>query len=169
MEMVDIVDENLNTIGSVPKDEAHKRGLLHVTVISEVIDSKGRWTLVKQASDKQDPGQYVSPVGGHVRTGESYDDALKREALEEMGLQDFAFKNVGKGIYNRFVNGHQENHYFVVYEIYSNSEPTLNEESVGFRRFTKEEIITLTKKDPELFGDAFHFVIKNIYGLLHQP
>ena len=63
MEYVDIVNENDDIIGSVSKQEAHEKGLLHRTVISEVINTEGKWTLVKQSSDRQDAGQYVSPIG----------------------------------------------------------------------------------------------------------
>jgi len=35
--------------------------------------------MVKQASDKQDAGQYVSPVGGHVTSGETDIEALKEK------------------------------------------------------------------------------------------
>ena len=60
-ELLDIVDENENILNAVTKRDAHRDGLLHKTVISEVIDSKRRWLFVKQASDRQDAGQYVSP------------------------------------------------------------------------------------------------------------
>lgn len=86
-ELVDIVDENENKIGVATKREAHAQGLLHKTVISEVVDSSGRWLLVKQASHKQDAGQYVSPVGGHVASGETNEQALRREVSEEIGTR----------------------------------------------------------------------------------
>ena len=38
-EMVDVVNEDGGVLESVLKSDAHKRGLLHKTVISEVIDS----------------------------------------------------------------------------------------------------------------------------------
>jgi isopentenyl-diphosphate delta-isomerase len=113
-ELLDIIDEDENIIKVVNKREAHQRGLLHKTVIADVIDSKGRWLFVKQASDRQDAGQYVSPVGGHVSSGETNKQALKREANEELGLEgDYKFEFVGKGIFNRNILGRQENHYFI--------------------------------------------------------
>ena len=83
-EAVDIVDENCKVLFSVPKSEAHEKGLLHRTVIAEIKDNQGRWLLVRQASHKQDAGQFVSPVGGHVKSGETAEEALKREVLEEV-------------------------------------------------------------------------------------
>ena len=86
IELVDVVDEQGTVLKIVPKQEAHRQGLLHKTVISEVIDSSGRWLLVKQSGERQDAGQFVSPVGGHVQAGETEVQALKREAEEEVGL-----------------------------------------------------------------------------------
>lgn len=163
MERVDIVDENNHVISQATKIEAHKRGLLHRTIIAEVIDNKGKWILVRQAADRQDAGQYVSPVGGHIRMGESEIEALKRETLEEMGIAKFTCKYIGKKIFNRNILGRQENHYFILYEIYSDQPPKLNHESVNYRKFYKKELKTELKTNPQLFGDAFHFVINNFY------
>src|SRR3989338_3426045 len=101
-EPVDIVDENENFLEIVTKGLAHEKGLLHKTVISQIINSKGEWLLVKQSSARQDAGQYVSPVGGHVTSGETNDEALKRESMEEVGFtDDFKYELVGKKIFDR--------------------------------------------------------------------
>ncbi len=164
MEYVDIVNGNDEIIGNCSKQEAHEKGFLHRTVIAEVIGSDGKWTLVKQASDRQDAGQFVSPVGGHVVTGETEDQALLREANEEYGLDsDISFKLVGKKIFNREVIGRKENHYFILYEIYSDKPPVLNEESVSTETFTKEQLAKEIKDNPTKFGDAFHFILKSFY------
>lgn len=163
MEEVDVVDKDDKVIDKVTKQEAHEKGLLHRTVISEVRDSKGRWLFVKQASDRQDAGQYVSPVGGHVTAGETEDEALKREAFEELRLKDFTFKLVGKVIFNRFVRGRQENHYFILYEIDSDAEPVLNHESESYQYLTEDELKKELKEHPKQFGDAFHVLVKEFY------
>jgi isopentenyl-diphosphate delta-isomerase len=163
-EMVDVIDENDNVIGSVWKSEAHSKGLLHRTVIAEVIGPDGKWTLVKQSSDRQDAGLLVNPIGGHVSSGETEDEAIKREAFEEYGLKEnFEFKLIGKNVFNRDVNGRHENHLFILYEIYTDKKPVLNEESIGFERFSFVDIAKGIRETPEKFGGAFHFVIDNFY------
>jgi isopentenyl-diphosphate delta-isomerase len=163
-ELVDIVEENGNFIKVVSKREAHERGLLHKTAIGQLINSKGEWLLVKQSKNRQDAGQYVSPVGGHVTSGENDIEALKREANEELGLSDnFKFEFVGKKIFNRFVMGRQENHFFMVFKIFSDADPIINHESESFKYFTEEELKKELKENPKMFGDAFHFVVKNFF------
>ena len=160
-ELVDIVDENMNFVRIASKKNAHKEGWLHKCVIGQVIDSNGRWLFVKQASDRQDAGQYVSPMGGHVSVGEKEEDALKREVLEELGIKDFKYEFIGKGIYNREVIGRKENHFFLYYRVFSDASPTISQEAESFKYFTESEIKKALKDSPEIFGDAFHYLVKN--------
>jgi isopentenyl-diphosphate delta-isomerase len=162
-EIVDIVDDHNRFLYSLPKQEAHKKGLLHRTVIGILIDSKGRFTLVKQAPDKQDADLYVCPVGGHARSGETEEVALKRETLEETGLTDINYKLKGRFVFNRFVLGRQENHLFIFYEIYTDDDLKLNDESVSYKKFTKDEIKGAISSSENIFGAAFIACLENIY------
>ena len=165
MELVDIIDEQKNHLYVVSKEEAHIKGLLHKIIIAEIIDSKGNKILVKQASDRQDPGQYVSPVGGHIQAGEDELSALKRESLEEVGIEPVKYKKIGEAIYRRKVLNRDENHMFILYEIYSDQSLSLNHESVSYKKFTDIEIQSniLTNE----MGDAFRFVIKKFYPRIY--
>lgn len=163
-ELVDIFDENENFIKVVTKSQAHSEGLLHKTVISEVINSNGEWLMIKQSKDKQDAGQYVSPVGGHVTARETEIEALRKETKEEIGFtEDFKYEFVGKKIYNRHVIGRHENHLFIVYKIYSDTKPTTNKEIESYKYFTENELKNELKNNPKLFGDAFHFVVQEFF------
>lgn len=166
LEMVDVVDLDNNVLFCVTKEKAHKEGLLHRTILAQLINSKDEWILVKQASDRQDAGQYVIPVGGHVKAGESEVEALLREALEEIGLRDFTYKFIGREIFDRHILGRHENHYFILYEIYSDRKLRLGPEAESYKAFTKEKIKKLLKNNPKLFGNTFHFCIKAFYSEL---
>ena len=163
LEIVDVVDKDNKVLFVAEKQEAHKKGLLHRTILGQLIDSKGKWILVKQASDRQDAGQYVAPVGGHVRSGESEVEALYRETFEELGLKAFKHKFIGRGIFDRYILGRHENHFFIFYEIYSDKKLKLGSEAESYRSFTREQIKKLLKNKPKLFGNSFHFVIKAFY------
>lgn len=162
-EIVDIIDSDCKIIGTKLKSEAHQKGLLHATVISEVIDSKSRFLLVSQAKDRQEPGKFVSPMGGHVSHGETFEDAVKREMFEELGLINPKFHYKGRFIYNVFVRNRQENHYFIVYETFFNGKPKLGSESVDYRYFTVEELKKELKFNRSIFGNAYLAVVKNLY------
>ena len=167
-EFVDIIDTTEVVVATVPKSQAHNEGLLHKTVISQLINSRGEFCFVRQAGDKQDAGQFVSPVGGHVSAGESDDAALIRECQEECGITPTNYKLLGTTIYNREVIGRKENHFFVVYEIYTDEDPVLNHESVEFKRFTKQDIKSLVQSNPAIFGAAWHHVFKTFYSSIYR-
>lgn len=163
-ELVDIVNEKGEVVGITTKKEAHEKGLLHKTAIAEVVDSKGRWLFVKQPIGKQDVGQYVSPAGGHVVSGESDELALRREVEEEIGLSgDYKYEYIGKTIYNRHVIGRHENHYFIVYKIYSDHIPVLNHECESYKYFTEEELKKELRQNPGSFAKPVHFIVKNFF------
>lgn len=169
-ELLDLINDQNQVIGTVAKSVAHRDGLLHRIVIGELINSKGEYCFVKQADDRQDPGQFVSPIGGHVGAGESADSALIRECQEECGFTPKEFKLVGTTPFNRSVIGRHENHLFLVYQIHSDTDPILNHESVGFRWFSISDIQLTLKSNPNLFGAAWHHVFQNcfpeVYSLL---
>lgn len=162
-EQVDIVEQSGKYIRTVTKILAHQQGLLHQTVIAELINSRGEYCLVKQSGTKQDAGQFVSPVGGHVSAGETNEEALIRECQEECGITPTKFKFVGNTIYNREIIGRKENHLFVIYEISTDQNPTLNHESVEYKWFSVVEIKSLLKSKPDTFGAAWHHVFKNVF------
>ena len=81
-EMVDIVDENNNVVGSASVAEAHDRGLIHRVAGVFVFTTDG--LLYLQTGNKY--GKLDLPVGGHVQQGETYRVAAKREMYEEIGL-----------------------------------------------------------------------------------
>lgn len=163
-ELIDIVDERGTVLRQTLKSQAHASGDLHTCVIGEIRDLSGKWVLIKQASDRQDAGQYVSPVGGHVSAGETDEEAFLREAFEEAGLVDFEYESVGSFTYDRFVIGRQENHSMVVYKITVDpARIILGEESVSWRAFTEAELRSALADRPAEFGDAFRELLKHFY------
>lgn len=163
MEIVEIVDPNLNILYSINKEEAHKKGLLHKCVIAELINKRGEMMLIKPYSHRQDAGQFVSPIGGHITAGETNETALKREVKEEIGISKFTYKLKSKAIFNRHVLGRHENHYFILYEIFTDEEPGLGDEAESYKWFTKKELKNELKNNPNIFGGAFWFIIRNCY------
>ena len=63
-ELLDIVNEDNEVLHQATRGEAHERGLLHRCVLAQLVNSQGEWTLVRQAADRQDAGQWVLPWAG---------------------------------------------------------------------------------------------------------
>ena len=88
-EFVDIVDESDSIIGTASWKEMNEKNLLHRTSNTIVLNSKGKLFVHQRAEHlKLYPGLWDVKFGGSVRSGESYEDAAKRELFEDIGLFD---------------------------------------------------------------------------------
>ncbi len=87
-EFLDVVDEEGNTVNTLPRDRVHgDPSLMHMVVHLLVFDGEGRLILQKRSMQKDvAPGRWDTSVGGHVNAGESIENALSREMEEELGI-----------------------------------------------------------------------------------
>jgi isopentenyldiphosphate isomerase len=97
-EIVDLVDEDDLVIGRAPRREVRARNLLHREVAAIVRNSAGQIYVHRRTESKDVfPGMYDMFVAGMVAAGESFEDAIRRELAEELGIQDctpaFLFKS----------------------------------------------------------------------------
>lgn len=87
-EYIDIVDHNGNPTGKVAlKSAAHKNGWYHNTIHLWLYTKSGD-VLLQQRSHKKHiyPLLWDVSVAGHIDAGESFVEALLREAKEEIGI-----------------------------------------------------------------------------------
>jgi isopentenyldiphosphate isomerase len=88
-EWLDIVDEQDHIVGQAPRGEAPAKRLRHRCAFIRVLDEHGRLFVHRRAPTKLVfPSYYDMFVGGVVAAGESYDEAARREAAEELGVDD---------------------------------------------------------------------------------
>lgn len=108
------------------------------TVGAVIFNPEGKILLCK--SQKWN-NKYVLP-GGHIELGEKMEDALRREILEETGLNVYDIELIGleECIYNN--SFHEKKHFiFIDYQCKTDSyDVILNEESQEYRWVALDEI-----------------------------
>ena len=81
------VKDDDSIVGPVDRDEAHTRGLLHRAGMVFVLRPDGTILLARRSASKDTfPDTYDCACAFHVTFGESYEEAAKRELLEETGI-----------------------------------------------------------------------------------
>lgn len=90
-ELFPVIDEQGRTIGKATRKECHNGSkLLHPVIHLQLFNEQGDLFLQKRAMTKDiQPGKWDTAVGGHVDFGEEIENALFREAGEELGITDF--------------------------------------------------------------------------------
>jgi isopentenyldiphosphate isomerase/intracellular septation protein A len=95
-EWVPLVDEKGLIKGQAPRSQVHNGSkLLHPVVHLHVVNHNKAILVQKRPLSKLiQPGKWDTAVGGHISAGETLEQALKKEAYEEIGLVDFSAKMV---------------------------------------------------------------------------
>lgn len=83
-ERVNVYDAEGRVRGALPRDEAKSSGLAVGAVNLLLVDARGEVLLQRRPSDKENGGRWDKTVGGHVDAGETFDEAVVREAGEEL-------------------------------------------------------------------------------------
>ncbi|MBI4163229.1 MAG: NUDIX domain-containing protein [Candidatus Aenigmarchaeota archaeon] len=87
MEMMDIVNEKDEVVGKAQREEVYKKLLLHRIVHVLIFNVKGEMALQLRSNVNFCPYYWCTAAGGHVKSGESWEDAGKRELKEELGVE----------------------------------------------------------------------------------
>jgi isopentenyl-diphosphate delta-isomerase len=89
-ETLDLVDENDNVIGTIARSETSAGQLGGYIRASEllIINDKGQlWIPRRQMNKRIAPGGLDFSAAGHVSSGETYEETLKKEVAEEINLE----------------------------------------------------------------------------------
>ena len=159
-EYLDLVDENDNVIGNKRRSEVYEEKLTNYRVINAfVMNSKGEiWIPRRTANKKLYPLSLDISVGGHVETGENYEDALKREAYEELNINVDEFSNRLLG----HLNPQKDNvsSFMKVYEIKMDIIPQYNKNDfLEYFYFTPRELYDQIQRGESAKSDLLKLLV----------
>lgn len=88
-ELLDLVDEQDRVIGQKRRSEVYAEKLRNIRVVNAfVINSKGElWIPRRTAGKRSYPLALDMSMGGHVESGETYEETFVRELKEELNLE----------------------------------------------------------------------------------
>ncbi len=147
-EYLDLVDANDNIIGKMMRSDIYARGWKNYRVVNAfIINSQGQIWIPRRTSTKEIfPNALDVSAGGHVGSGETYDDALRRECLEEVRIDVDKVGFTLLGHMNPFVDG--VSCFQNAYEIRSDAVPDFNKNDFSeYFWLTPKEIIGRLEKD----------------------
>lgn len=167
MELWDIYDRNKQRTGRTMKrnDWCLKEGEYHLTVLGVVVRPDGKFLITQRVMTKSWAPGWWEVSGGGVMAGEDSADAVRREVLEETGLDVSGTKGGYLFSYHRENPGEGDNYFVDIYRFvmdFDESDVKIQkEEAAGFKLATVEEIKELAKQGIFLHYDS----IKQVFEL----
>ncbi len=166
---IQIVDEHDRPLGGATKSEAFAKGLIRRVVRGLAEDAEGRLLLNKRSPQKQpNPNLWDWLPSGHVDEGESYDQAIRRESEEELGINSTLIHFVPIETYytSRTSGDMLLNNFSRVYKLTlpAGADIRLDEsEATEFRWFTLSELAQALADNPDLFAPSVQLLFPKYY------
>lgn len=147
-ELIDLVDANDNVIGKEKRSVIYQKRLSNYRVINAfLVNSEGQLWIPRRTSKKTIfPNGLDVSVGGHVKSGESYEMAMRRELKEELNLDIHAVHYKLLEHINPYK--HEVSSFMKVYEIQQNRDPAYNPlEFIESFWLTPEEVVKKIRQE----------------------
>lgn len=166
-ELFPLVDKDGHVIGSILRGEAHNGSKkLHPVVHLHVFNKYGELYLQKRPEWKDiQPGKWDTACGGHIDYGETVEEALHREVVEELGIEKYTPKLLHQYIFESSIEKEYVN---VFTTIYSGALHPSNTELAGGRFWTIAEIKENIGKNvftPNFESEFCNILMPEIYSL----
>ena len=86
-ELVDVIDDAGNTVGVVPRRRMREERLPHRCTYVLVFNTRGELFIhLRTATKDVYPSHWDVAIGGVLAAGETFDEGVRREVLEELGV-----------------------------------------------------------------------------------
>ena len=165
MEYWDIYDSNKQRTGRTMQrnDFTMKEGDYHLTVLGVIRRTDGKYLITQRALNKHWAAGWWEVSGGGVMAGEESADAVRREVLEETGL-DVANAKEGGYLFSYHRESEGDNYFVDIYRYTmdfeeSDVKPQFSEMQ-GFKLAEKSEIEELAKQGIFLHYDSIKAVFE---------
>lgn len=160
MELWDIYDSNKQRTGRTMKrnDWCLKDGEYHLTVLGVVVRPDGKFLITQRVMTKAWAPGWWEVSGGAAQAGEDSQDAVKREILEETGLDVIGCEGGYLFTYHRENPGKGDNYFVDVYRFIKDFDEKevkpQEEETLGFQLATAQEIKAIADQGIFLHYDS---------------
>jgi isopentenyl-diphosphate delta-isomerase len=163
-EKVILVDKNDNELGTMEKQEAHVKGLLHRAFSVFIFNDKNELLLQRRAVNKyHSGGLWTNTCCSHPRQNEKTEDAAKRRLLEEMGMRSTLKKQFDFVYKAKLDNNLYEHEFDHVFFGFTNDLPIINPEEVEEYTYkTLEDIGNEMKAIPDKYTEWFKICFREV-------
>lgn len=164
--LVILVNEKDEELGTCEKLEAHKTGTLHRAFSVLIFNSKHELLLQQRSDEKyHSPGLWTNTCCSHPRPGEKTHAAANRRLLEEMGMTvelEHRFHFVYRAEVGKQLIEHELDHVFVGF---SETRPKPNPEEVkNYQWVSWQKLIEQIQEDDSIFTAWFKILIEHHSG-----
>jgi len=164
-EYLDSVNDDDEILSSLPFNEIYEKKLTHRIVHVLVFNDKGEMALQIRSQNKSFcPGCYCTSAGGHVSSGESYEEAAIREMNEELGINP-EIVLLGKTVYNDPRNIKK---FLSVYTAEHSGNFKTNDEVAGMEFMDLEKIRSLLQYSPKVHPEL-RLILETYYLANNNP
>jgi len=171
VESFEVFDEHGNSLGLVPRREAHRRGLWHRAANVFVFVPDGR-LLIQQRQLTKDvcPGAWDVSAAEHLKPGESFAAGAMRGLSEELGIEGATLEPVGEIVRFRLempetgLKDYELQQSFLTE--YAGPVTPDSSEVMAIRSVRLSDLAAEMKQRPEAFTPWFRQRLSSLRGLL---
>ena len=162
-EILDLVDDNDKVVGKISRAEVHEKRIKNTRVVHcLIVNLEGKLWIPRRSADKKTyPLGLDFSVSGYVNAGETYEEAIKREAQEELNLDISKINFREKAYLSPFKDN--TSRFIKFYEIKTNEAPSYNQQDFTEAFWlTPAELNERINKGEPAKGDL-KFLLKKFY------
>ncbi len=162
-EYLDIVNDQDEVVGSALYEDVYKNMSQHRIVHILIFNKHNELLLqMRSAQKRAHPNHWSTSVGGHVRQGETYQQAAIREAEEELGIHPVVSEKWKDSYTNTL--GHKK--FLTTFEAFEDGTRfTVNPEEVERVEFKSLEEIKKMIQEKEPFHPELLFLLKKHFNI----